>query len=455
MASSDGGPTSEGSAGVGAAGGGSGGALSLRWTYGFNKDAIGAVHSLATTTRNALFYPAGHTGVIYNYEKRTQQLLQGHSNSITCCCVTRDKRFIATADAGDESLIVVWDSTTGVPVKTIFDPHPKGVVALDFSHDASYLVTLSAPDDTGQQVIAVWEWTAAQSLPLCSAPLPAAGKSASGQTTPHHCLKVNPRNEYDVVTNGPSSVLFWSWESGELTCYQPKLNAKDFQQNVAAYTTSTFVGADSAITGTVDGDVVEWDVGFATEPSAAAGGGGGGGAARGQPRHALKIIRLGEGHTINFLAAIDDYVVAGTSDGAVRFYDLRFRIIAWFEDLNAGAVTSVSFAANRPSHPADSNPDMFSVPDFIVGTRLALVVGVEASAFEEVSRSETARKLEVRGEAGSESGGGRAVGRNEGTKEGGREGGRGEKGGTVRRGAAWQACLRAVTARSLQQMRCW
>lgn len=362
-------------------------ALRLRWTYGFNKDAIGGVQSLATSARNALFYPAGHTGVIYNYERRTQQLLEGHSSTITCCCVTRDKRFIATADAGDESLIVIWDSSTGIPVKTIFDPHPKGIVAMDFSFDATYLVTLSSPGGSGEgQVISIWEWTAPNSEPLCSATVDAECEQ--------HCLKVNPRNEYDVITNGKKHVFFWNWESGELTSYQPKLSAKDFQQSVAEYTTSAFIGADSAVTGTVDGDVVQWDVGFEDPPD---GSDAGVAAPAVKPRSALKIIRLGEGHSINYLAAIDDYVVCGTSDGAVRFYDLRFRIIAWFEDLNAGSVTSVSFASNRPIHPGDSNPDVFSVPDFIVGTRLALVVGVEASAFEEVEEDNRRGVLLVQG----------------------------------------------------------
>ena len=43
----------------------------------------------------------------------------------------------------DEQLVVIWDSTTGVPVKTIFDPHPNGIIAMDFSYDATYLITLS------------------------------------------------------------------------------------------------------------------------------------------------------------------------------------------------------------------------------------------------------------------------------------------------------------------------
>ena len=105
----------------------------------------------------AVFYCAAHTGVIYDYRSRRQHLLQGHvrahcgallpprffpcrvahlcvavglnalpsvraqCNPITCCSVSEDKRWIATADAGPDSMIVIWDSATGTPIKTIFN----------------------------------------------------------------------------------------------------------------------------------------------------------------------------------------------------------------------------------------------------------------------------------------------------------------------------------------------
>jgi hypothetical protein len=32
-------------------------------------------------------------------------------------------------------MLVIWDAKTGVPKKTIFDPHPNGILALDISAD--------------------------------------------------------------------------------------------------------------------------------------------------------------------------------------------------------------------------------------------------------------------------------------------------------------------------------
>lgn len=51
-------------------------ALTLSWAFGFNKDIADGVHSLCADGREALFYVAAHTGVIYDYAKRTQELLQ-------------------------------------------------------------------------------------------------------------------------------------------------------------------------------------------------------------------------------------------------------------------------------------------------------------------------------------------------------------------------------------------
>jgi WD40 repeat protein len=68
--------------------------------------------------------------VIYDAAARTQQLLQGHKNPITATCVSADKRIIVTADSGADALLAVWDATTGLPLKTFFNPGPGGVVAV-------------------------------------------------------------------------------------------------------------------------------------------------------------------------------------------------------------------------------------------------------------------------------------------------------------------------------------
>ena len=40
-------------------------------------------------------------------------------------------------------MLVVWDVKTGIPRKTIFDPHPLGTECMDVSKDGQYVVTIS------------------------------------------------------------------------------------------------------------------------------------------------------------------------------------------------------------------------------------------------------------------------------------------------------------------------
>ena len=85
-------------------------------------------------------------GVIYDFEKRTQMVLQGHCNSIVCCAVSQDKRWIVTADSGDDSILVIWDSLSGTPVKTFYSPFKKGIVSVDISDDALFISALGTPE---------------------------------------------------------------------------------------------------------------------------------------------------------------------------------------------------------------------------------------------------------------------------------------------------------------------
>ncbi|TMW56015.1 hypothetical protein Poli38472_008663 [Pythium oligandrum] len=400
-------------------------ALRLSWTFGFNKDLVNGVHNLTTESRRAIFYSAAHTGVIYDYANREQKLLQGHCHPITCCVVSEDKRWIVTADRGHESMIVVWDALTGNPIKTIFQPHPYGVQAIDISPDALFFVTLSAtnPNETSngskspsknskkmrfRQELSVWEWTSAATGNT------ALYSSFVATEDLQHAVRFNTYDIREIVSNGKQRVIFWNWAEQRLLFYSPSLSQKDFRQVIGDFTQSLFVpDSKQALTSTEDGDLVLWDVVATTEETLE-------GAdpeemlarSRFPDRKAIKIVRLAGGSEMNKKVAIthltdmDGYLVLGSSDGAVRFYDFDFRLVAWFEDMNAGPVMSVSFATSNaapspstsnnrsktasrrsPSDehgpPAQEDEEFFHVPDFVVGTASAFIVGMSADLFAE------------------------------------------------------------------------
>lgn len=91
--------------------------------------------------------------------------MQGHCNPITAVAVSQNKKWVVSADAGPDSMMVVWDTASGTPIKSIFNPHSNGVLAIDISQDALFIVTLSPPAGQAEgggfepQTISIWEWT--------------------------------------------------------------------------------------------------------------------------------------------------------------------------------------------------------------------------------------------------------------------------------------------------------
>jgi len=361
-------------------------ALSLSWVFGFSRDV--PIHNLCDSNRSAIFYVSAHTGIIYDLNAKTQQLLQGHCNPITCTCASADRRYLATSDRGSDSMLVLWDSYSTQPVKTIAAPHPNGVRAMDLSPDGKYLVTLSEPPAEGllePQVLAVWDCSAGGSseAPLYSAMVTSpSGEAAELQTS----VRLDPSNPTAIVSNGDSVVIFWSFAEGGLTYYSPPLSDHEFKQPIGQLTQSTFLpNTTKAVTATVDGDAVLWDC-LDTGPEEYT-----------TERRAAKIVKLHQTSVGNLLTT-GEYLVSGGADGHIRFYDFEFRIIAWFEDLDAGAIASISFAVPSSAKKASAPSSVLTCPDFVTGTHNALIVSCVPGMFDELVPEKRRGMLLVQGQ---------------------------------------------------------
>jgi cilia- and flagella-associated protein 251 len=169
-------------------------------------------------------------------------------------------------------------------------------------------------------------------------------------------------------------------------------------------------------------------------------------------KYALKVIEVHRKSAINYLACIGKYIVTGSEDGYVRFFDHKLRLDAWFEEFNAGPIISISFEkpaneppatmissnestdsrsqteasrmesrASRSSHTATSiakppgadqdemsedgttstgDSKDFKCPNFVVGTRTAVIVHVESSAFLTYDPEKLRGKVIVQGQSG-------------------------------------------------------
>lgn len=383
--------------------------LTLHWTFGFSRNVVNGVRSLCNGGSSEIFYPSANTGVVYDYTKRSQKLLQGHCNQISCVALSDDKEWLITADSGPDSLMVVWNTETGNPAKTIFNANSRGVIGVDVSTDSLFLVVLSALEDNVSSVysqqISIWELASNTETPVLTEVVPAG--------TCQTVVRFHPLDARILITNGPSQVFFWSWEN-DFSCYTPHFSRRDFRQAIGQLTVSVFLpGTTQAITGTSDGAVILWD-----RPTGISASSSEDSRVLSAERVAVKIMRLCH-HAINHLSTVSCYLVVAGNDGAVRLYDFLFRLEAWFEDIDAGPITSVSFTMSGTRNPAESvchalKSDMIlnlsdrsnsgkvrswgsqvannsanqvargipSVHEFFVGTRSATIVALDLSCFQ-------------------------------------------------------------------------
>ncbi|NWS75442.1 CF251 protein, partial [Crotophaga sulcirostris] len=312
--------------------------LSLSWVFGYNSSL--AVHSLMDGEDQVLLYISSHTVVIYDILGNRQYHLQGHPNVISCLCVSEDKRWVATADQGPGALIIVWDSFSGIPVRTIFESHPEeGVGAIAISRDAKYLATISA--GTVQRVC-VWEWTLPTEKPTCSTELrPEFGYQ--------DYVIFNPQNPYEFVSNSKTQVVFYVWvrASAQDERTASLLSLQTFNSVVGRFSQSVFHFNNSqALTGTLAGKLVVWDTVRPRIPSEEPG-------ARLLGMKAIKVVPMQE-ESITVLVVFESCIVTGDVKGQVKFYNGELKFLTCYSHSKVGPIRSISFSKTPPDPPGAS-----------------------------------------------------------------------------------------------------
>ncbi|RUS85636.1 hypothetical protein EGW08_006582 [Elysia chlorotica] len=346
-------------------------ALNIVWSFGLNRTV--PVLNLSDGVRQAIMYPCAHVGIMYDFKNNKQHILQAHLNPITCSAVSQDKRWLVTGDVGPDAMVNIWDTYTGTPIQTMFDPNPQGgVVAVALTPDSRYLATLSA---LPIQTLAIWDWTVDGDVPICSADL----KPEYGV---QNFIYFDPTDIHHVVTNSESQVIFYHWADGAMEYFAPPLSDQDFNKPVGRYSQSLFqMGIARALTATSIGNLVVWDnnrpLSKIMDVNQSA------------DKKPLKIIRVHD-KGINVLTTTDEYIVIGDISGHVKFFDQGLRLIYWYREFSAGPCTAISFAhmpdfsLNPPEghrYPSDATKQAkpFVVRDFIVGTAIAVYCSIITS----------------------------------------------------------------------------
>ena len=93
---------------------------------------------------------------------------------------------------------------------------PAGASVASGSTDGD--ATAAGETEGAQQpaTLSLWAWTAAGDEPVATTTVPADDADAQ------LCVKFNPHNPRELVTNSSTNVLFWNWDAnGELLCIKP------------------------------------------------------------------------------------------------------------------------------------------------------------------------------------------------------------------------------------------
>ncbi|NXQ43303.1 CF251 protein, partial [Catharus fuscescens] len=316
--------------------------LDLSWVFGYNSSL--AVHSLMDGQDRVLLYISSHTVVIHDILQNRQYHLQGHTNVISCLCVSEDKRWVVTADQGPDALIIVWDSYSGVPVCTIFETHSEdGICAIAISQDAKYLVTISA---AAVQKVCVWRWTLPTEKVICSTEL----KPEFGY---QDYVIFNPQNPHEFVSNSKTQVIFYLWViSHSLHSHTAwLLSPQTFKCRVGQFSQSVFhFNTTQALTGTSAGKLVVWDMDNPrTLPEELP--------AKPHGVTATKVVSM-QKESLTVLQVLESCIVTGDVEGQVKFYDGQLRLLTIYSHDKVGPIQSISFSTilrDPPSASPDSS----------------------------------------------------------------------------------------------------
>ncbi|KAM6957115.1 cilia- and flagella-associated protein 52-like [Aplochiton taeniatus] len=187
--------------------------LELESVIGFN----GYVFSGLTVHPNKehLIYPLGCNILIKSLTTNKQEVLQGHTNNVSCVTVSKSGRYIASGQVtfmGFKADVIIWDFAKR-EIYARLQLHKAKVEALTFSPNEKYLVTLGGQDD-GSVVV----WNVGQKEAICGSP---ASVHSAG-----HCYTVQYSNTSDdiFVSAGNGTLRVW-----ELDLPNRKIRSTDCQ----------------------------------------------------------------------------------------------------------------------------------------------------------------------------------------------------------------------------------
>eukprot|EP01147_Barroeca_monosierra_P003037 gene3037-5819_t len=339
--------------------------LDLNWAFGFNVHRP-CTHSLETGFTSEIFFSSGHSGILYNHDSNDQFVLQGHRHEITASCLSSTKQWLATGDVGDDATLIIWDLHTRLPIRTYFQSEiDHGIQACCFSEDASTLCVITLQSDgICSQKFKVFDWTNGNATSALQV------LTINGTTSSVCHLTIHAFSPETVLANTSNEALFVHWETDQKPSIHVVHAGTSHILTASSFLLGDVVDADDdrAISSTRNGEVLVW-----SRPKSAS---------INAYKH-LKTINVCD-CAINTIALTPDhrFVFLGCADGCIRCYDNTCRALGWNDDLESGAITSISFAhdptliTTKPTTEPSVENFSQAVPNFIASTFDGLIIQV-------------------------------------------------------------------------------
>nr|XP_034188780.1 cilia- and flagella-associated protein 251-like isoform X1 [Osmia lignaria] len=285
----------------------------LLWSFGINSEV--PIINLTTENRTIIAYACSHAVIIYNYESKDVVNLQGHQNEVKTISISTNGKWLLSGDFDKDSVIVIWDTETGVPICTLFHPHGEHeMTAARISPNAKYVVTIG---NEINQKVHFWLWTYGKDEPDGIMEL----IEISGDRVKDIAFNEDLPEEF--VLTADANVVFCKWENNELARYYPQIFGNALRYGYFNY--SCFISkSHRVVTSSTNGYILLWSIVSGTE------------------RSHVKSVRL---HKCSITALIhhDGLIVIGTAGGRICFYDIELKILYACQNSYLDCIQSISF----------------------------------------------------------------------------------------------------------------
>ncbi|XP_076624821.1 cilia- and flagella-associated protein 251 [Colletes latitarsis] len=293
----------------------------LLWSFGMNTEV--PLINLTTKNRTIIAYACSHAVIIYNYKSKEAITLQAHQGTVRTLSISRDGKWLLSADFDSDPVVVIWDTESGVPICTLFNPHGNDeLAAARISPNAKYIVTIG---NEKHQKVQFWLWTYGKDEPNTSIELTEIAFDRVKE------IAFNEDFPEEFALTADHNIVFFIWAQGKLKYNCPKVVGNVRRYGI--FNSSCYVsGTQQAMTATANGYVLVWTTVLEK----------GRGNDRDVEMKYIKSIQLHK-NSINVILQHDGMLVTGTADGRINFHDPQLKILYWCQNRHLDSIQSISF----------------------------------------------------------------------------------------------------------------